>query len=145
VLSDGQAAFLTPFSLCACHWLRRFAKVRLYSEQVSNFTARCRIVIGEKGLHEIEIVSPPLEYLNSSEFLKINQLGKLPALEIDGSTSLFEPEVINEYLEERFPQTPLMPPDPLARARARLICRFPRPLPGAAVARTGPDSEHCVG
>jgi len=98
--------------------------VRLYSEQVSNFAARCRIVIGEKGLDEIEIVSPPLEYLNSSEFLKINPLGKVPVLEIDDSTSLFESEVINEYLEERFPQTPLMPSEPLARAQARLISRF---------------------
>jgi glutathione S-transferase len=98
--------------------------VKLYSEQVSNFGAKCRIVIGEKGLHEIEIVSPPLEYLSSSEYLRINPLGKVPALEIDDSTSLFESEVINEYLEERFPQTPLMPPDLLARARARLICRF---------------------
>lgn len=98
--------------------------MRLYSEQVSNFAARCRIVIGEKGLDEIEIVSPPLEYLNSSEFLKINPLGKVPVLEIDDSTSLFESEVINEYLEERFPQTPLMPSEPLARAQARLISRF---------------------
>jgi len=99
-------------------------KVRLYSEQVSNLAAQCRIVIAEKGLHDIEIVSPPLEYLNSSEFLKINPLGKVPVLEIDGSTSLFESEVINEYLEERFPQAPLMPSEPLARARARLISRF---------------------
>ncbi len=45
-------------------------------------------------------------------------------LEIDDSTWLFESEVINEYLEERFPQTHLMPSEPLARARARLISRF---------------------
>ena len=96
----------------------------LYSENVSNFSSKCRIVISEKGLKNIEIVSPPKDFLNSSGFRKISPLGHVPALQIDAATSIFESEVIDEYLEERFPERPLMPSDPLARARVRIVCRF---------------------
>ena len=48
----------------------------------------------------------------------------MPALQIDAAASIFESEVIDEYLEERFPEPPLMPSDPLARAQVRIVCRF---------------------
>src|SRR5439155_1065102 len=44
--------------------------------------------------------------------------GKVPALEDDG-VSLYESSAIVEYLEERYPRTPLLPPDPAERARVR--------------------------
>ena len=45
-------------------------------------------------------------------------MGKVPYLEVDG-TRLRESEVILEYLEEAYPQKPLLPKDPLARAKVR--------------------------
>ncbi len=97
--------------------------MRLYSSDASNFAARCRIVIGEKGLREIEIVPPPGDGPASPEYRRINPLGKIPALDIGGRV-LVESEVINEYLEDRFPEPALLPKDPAARAAVRFVSRF---------------------
>jgi RNA polymerase-associated protein len=96
----------------------------LYDAGRCPYCARVRIVLAEKGV-EVETVAidladrPPWIY-------EKNPLGKVPVLEGDG-LCLPESAVIMECLEERFPEPPLLPPDPAERARARLrIFRFDR-------------------
>lgn len=96
--------------------------MKLYNMYLSNFASKSRLAIYEKGA-KIEIVPIPGGDLKSVEYLKIYPMGKTPALEVDGRI-LGESEVINEYLEDRFPAPPLLPKDPDGRARSRSVSRF---------------------
>ena len=53
------------------------------------------------------------------DLLELNPYGKVPVL-VDGDAVVYESAIIDEYLEEKYPQIPLMPKDPLARARIRI-------------------------
>lgn len=61
---------------------------------------------------EIDLGNPP------DWFLKISPLGQVPVLRVDGTETLFESTVINEYIDE-VTEPRLMPSTPLARARER--------------------------
>ncbi len=61
--------------------------------------------------------------LSSAEYAKINPLGKTPALDADGLL-IPESEVINEYLEDKYPNPPLLPKSPEGRAKVRIVTRF---------------------
>src|SRR6266851_9652113 len=95
--------------------------MKLYGMNLSNFSTKSRIVVYEKGAN-IELAAPP-GGMKSPEYLKINPLGKIPCLDADG-TIIPESEVINEYLEEKYPSPALMPKSPEARAKVRLMSRF---------------------
>jgi glutathione S-transferase len=97
-------------------------KMKLYNMNLSNFASKCRIAIHDKGLN-IEIAPIPGNNLKSPEYLKLNPLGKTPALDADGMI-IAESEVINEYLEDKFPNPPLLPKTPEGRARVRMLTRF---------------------
>jgi len=94
--------------------------MKLYTVPLSNFGNKSVIVLYEKNA-DVEIVPPPGE-LQSAAYLAINPLGKIPALEVDG-TVIPESEVINEYLEDKFPSPSLLPKDPESRARVRGFTR----------------------
>jgi glutathione S-transferase len=94
--------------------------MKLYTVPLSNFGNKSVIVAHEKGL-KLEIVPPPGD-LKSPEYLAINPLGKIPALQVDGMV-IAESEVINEYLEDKFPSPPLLPKDAESRARVRGLTR----------------------
>lgn len=96
--------------------------MKLYNANLSNFASKCRLAIYEKGA-PVEIVPIPGGELKSPEYLKIYPLGKTPSLQVDGQI-IGESEVINEYLEDKFPQKPLLPKDPESRAKSRSISRF---------------------
>ncbi len=96
--------------------------MKLYNMNLSNFATKSRIAIYDKGLN-IEIAAIPGNNLKSPEYIKINPLGKTPALDADG-TIIVESEVINEYLEDKFPEPPLMPKSPEGRAHVRQFTRF---------------------
>ena len=51
--------------------------------------------------------------------MELNPYGKVPVL-VDGDAVVYESAIIDEYLEEQYPEAPLMPKDPLARARIRI-------------------------
>ena len=53
------------------------------------------------------------------DLLELNPYGKVPVL-VDGNGVIYESAIINEYLEETYPQVPLMAADPLLRSRARI-------------------------
>lgn len=96
--------------------------MKLYNMNLSNFASKCRLCIYEKNA-PVEIAPIPGGDLKSAEYLAIDPRGMTPALEVDGQV-IGESEVINEYLEEKFPTPSLLPGDAEARARARGLSRF---------------------
>ncbi len=95
--------------------------MRLYSENYSPFSAPVRIAIYAKAL-DIEIVAPP-GGLRSAQYHMINPLGTIPCLMLDNGARLPESSAIMEYLEEKFPDPPLLPASPEARAQVRMLQR----------------------
>jgi glutathione S-transferase len=78
-----------------------------------------------------------------SEFLATTPYGKTPVL-VDAATTVFESNIINEYLDERFRQPPLMPDNPQDRAAARKWIHYcdNTLLPQlTAIARSGEDER----
>ena len=96
--------------------------MRLFNQNGSHFASKCRIAIYEKAA-PIDIVPIPGGDLKSPEYLRIYPLGKTPALDADGAL-IGESEIINEYIEDKYPAPPLRPADPEARARVRGFGRF---------------------
>ena len=94
------------------------AVLTLYDADRCPYCARVRIVLAEKGL-EYETVVVDLDDRPAWIYEK-NPLGKVPVLEEDVFV-LPESEVINEYLEERYPEPALWPADPAERAHGRLL------------------------
>jgi glutathione S-transferase len=96
--------------------------ITLYDADRCPYCARVRIVLGEKAI-EYETVEIDLDDRPGWIYEK-NPLGKVPVLE-EGAFVLAESAVINEYLEERYPEPPLWPADPAERALGRmLVLRF---------------------
>ncbi len=97
--------------------------MRLYDFDASPFAARCRLAIHKKGL-DFEIAALPEGGPRGAAYRALNPIGKVPALELDDGTVIPESEVIVDYLEERFPEPPLLPTSPEGRARVRLLSRL---------------------
>ena len=90
--------------------------LKLCGFRVSNYHNKVRLALLEKGIpHEEDAGCMPSQ---KDEWVGRSPMGKVPILEVDG-TSISESEVICEYLEDAFPQKPLLPKDPVARARVR--------------------------
>lgn len=122
--------------------------ITLYDAERCPYCARVRIVLAEKDI-EYETVVIDLSDRPAWLYEK-NPLGKVPVIEEDGFI-LPESEVINEYLEERYPEPALLPADPAARALVRLrIERFENALGDAYYAfRRGEEGgaerlSHCL-
>ena len=82
------------------------------------YCARVRIELAEKGV-VYEPVEVDLDDRPAWIFAK-NPTGRVPVLEEDDGLVLPESRVIMEYLDERFPEPPLLPQDPAERALVRL-------------------------
>ncbi len=100
--------------------------MRLYSGTICPFSHRCRIVLFEKGM-DFEVID--VDQLDKSEdTASINPYNMVPVL-VERDLVLTEANIINEYIDERFPHPQLMPADPVMRARARLFLhRFEQEL-----------------
>jgi stringent starvation protein A len=92
--------------------------ITLYDADRCPYCARVRIVLAEKGL-EYEVVAVDLDDRPAWIYEK-NPLGRVPVLEEDDFV-LPESAVIDEYLEEGYPEPPLWPADPGERAVGRLL------------------------
>jgi glutathione S-transferase len=95
--------------------------VKLYSEHGSPYSAPVRIAVYAKGL-SIDIEPPPGGVL-SAKYHAINSLGTIPCLILEDGLPLPESAAIMEYLEDKFPEPPLRPMTPEAKARVRLLQR----------------------
>jgi len=96
--------------------------ITLYDADRCPYCARVRITLAEKGI-EYEPVMIDLDDRPGWIYEK-NPLGRVPVLEED-TFVLAESAVIDEYLDERYPDPPLWPPDPANRALGRmLVFRF---------------------
>jgi len=96
--------------------------ITLYDADRCPYCARVRIVLAEKGL-EFETVVVDLDDRPAWIYEK-NPLGRVPVLEED-TFVVAESAVINEYLEDRYPEPGLWPADPAQRALGRmLVFRF---------------------
>jgi stringent starvation protein A len=90
----------------------------LYSGNACPFSHRCRIVLYEKGM-DFEIKNIDLQE-KPDEVAAMNPYSQVPIL-VERDLTLYESNIINEYIDERFPHPQLMPADPVMRARARLF------------------------
>jgi len=90
--------------------------LKLCGFHISNYFNKAYIAMLEKGIEfESDASCRPSQ---DDAFLALTPMGKVPYLEVDGST-LAESAVICEYLEDAYPEKPLLPRDPLERARVR--------------------------
>ncbi|AGF46575.1 stringent starvation protein A [Candidatus Kinetoplastibacterium desouzaii TCC079E] len=90
----------------------------LYSGETCPFSHRCRFVLFEKWM-DFEIHNVDLKN-KTKEIFTMNPHGQVPILS-ERNLILYESNIINEYIDERFPHPQLMPADPLTRARVRLF------------------------
>lgn len=95
----------------------RRSVMTLYSSSNNCLCHRTRIVLAEKG------ISYEVTYLDNQmlpeDLADQNPYNSVPTL-IDRDLVLFDARVISEYLDERFPHPPLMPVDPVSRAKTKI-------------------------
>ena len=95
----------------------RRSVMNLFSSATCPQSHRVRVVLAEKGI-TVEIID-----VDGSEkpedLIDLNPYNTVPTL-VDRELVLYDPRAIMEYLDERFPHPPLMPVDPVSRARTRL-------------------------
>ena len=98
----------------------------LYSGITCPFSQRCRFVLYEKGM-DFEVKD--VDIFNKPEDLAVmNPYNQVPVL-VERDLILHESNIINEYIDERFPHPQLMPVDPVTRGRGRLeLYRMEREL-----------------
>ena len=93
------------------------SSMTFYSDPSCHYSHRVRIVLAEKGVVvDVKDVDPASK---PAEIADINPYNSLPTL-VDRELVLYEPNVMMEYLDERFPHPPLLPVYPVARAESRL-------------------------
>ena len=95
--------------------------IKLCGFRISNYHNKVRIALLEKGVPFEEDES--VHGSQKPEYLAKSPMGKVPYLDVDGQL-LRESEVILEYLEDAYPHKPLLPRDPLERARVRELATF---------------------
>ena len=98
--------------------------ITLYDASPSANSDRVKIVLHEKGLaYQRLTLDLAKREQKKAEFLKLNPYGKVPVINDNGKV-LFESCIINEYLDERYPQPALMPKDPYLRGRGRILVDY---------------------
>jgi RNA polymerase-associated protein len=93
-------------------------RLACYSDPADHYSHRVRIVLAEKGVEAeiIEVLPGQLPV----QLAEVNPYASLPTL-IDRDLALYEPGVVMEYLDERYPHPPLLPVYPVARGNSRLL------------------------
>jgi glutathione S-transferase len=95
--------------------------IKLYTFQLCPFAHRVRLALAEKGVAaepiEIDLRNKP------ATFPQVSPHGRVPLL-LHGEVKLWESAIINEYLDEAFPDPPLMPESLPDRALARIWIKF---------------------
>jgi RNA polymerase-associated protein len=94
---------------------------------------RTRLVLAAKGVSYERVLVDPAK--PPEDLLDLNPYGTTPTL-VDRDLTLYNTAVVCEYLDERYPHPPLMPIDPLSRARLRLATVARRTLLASVCANT---------
>lgn len=89
----------------------------LFSDPKCPSSHKLRLMAQEKDI-PLEIIDINSKDSFQEDLLELNPYGNLPTL-VDRDLVLYDIQVITEYLDERFPHPPLMPVDPVAKARSR--------------------------
>ena len=95
--------------------------MRLYSADLSPYSARVRMQIYVKGITDILVELP--EHWGMPKFRERFPIGRVPILDVDGDT-IAESEVIAEYLEEIYPEPSLLGTTPRESAHIRMLARL---------------------
>ena len=93
------------------------SSMTFFSDAGDQYSHRVRIVLAEKGV-AVDVIDCQEDEL-PEDVAALNPYNSLPTL-LDRELVLFEPGVMMEYLDERFPHPPLLPVYPVARAESRL-------------------------
>lgn len=99
--------------------LKSRSTMALYSSDRSIDCHRVRFVLAEKGIN-VDIIDVSNNESASADLAELNPYNETPTL-VDRDLLLHNASVINDYLDERYPHPPLMPVDPVSRARLRLV------------------------
>lgn len=96
----------------------RRSVMTLFSSATSPYSHRTRIVLAEKNItHEVHNVDDGEKH---EDLMDLNPYNTVPTL-VDRDLVLYDSRIIMEYLDERFPHPPLMPVDPVSRAKSKLF------------------------
>jgi len=91
----------------------------LYSSDHDIHCHRVRFVLAEKGIN-VEIIDVTSNDSANADLAELNPYNETPTL-VDRDLLLHDAGVINDYIDERYPHPPLMPVDPVSRAKLRLL------------------------
>ncbi len=96
--------------------------ITLFEHPLSPYSRKVKIALAEKGV-QADILTPDAFGTGHTAglFQQASPRGEVPALVLEDGTALFGSAVMMDYLEDRWPSPPLMPRDPLERARVRMI------------------------
>lgn len=122
--------------------------IKLYDFLPCPFGQKVRIALAEKGLtYELVQVDITKGENRHPDFFRLNPFGRVPVL-VDEDTTVYDSTIINEYLEDEYPEPPILPPvgSSALRARARRLEDFAdtsfTPQVGQLMAELGkPDGE----
>ena len=95
--------------------------MKLYSADLSPYSARVRMQIHAKGITDIEVELP--EHWGMPKFRERFPIGRVPVLDVDGDM-IPESEVIAEYLEDIYPEPSLLGATPRESAHIRMLARL---------------------
>ncbi|BAZ37061.1 glutathione S-transferase-like protein [Calothrix sp. NIES-4101] len=114
--------------------------IKIYSSVACPYAHRSRLALLEKGV-EFELIEIDLQN-KPAGFTDISPYGKVPAI-THQDKRVWESAIINEYLDEAFPNPPLLPNNPLDKAQARIWIDFAntRLVPAFSNLLRSPDSE----
>ena len=121
--------------------------LKLCGFHLSNYHNKVRIALIEKGVpFEEDAGCAPSQ---KDEFVARSPMGKVPFLELGDGRRLVESDVITEYLEDAYPQKPLLPREPFERAKVRELVKVielhlelvARRLYGEVFFKRGPVSD----
>lgn len=95
----------------------RRSVMMIFSQPECFYSHRARIVLAEKDI-TAEIIDVADVDNKPQDLIDVNPYGVLPTL-VDRDLVLYDSRIIMDYLDERFPHPPLLPVDPVSRAKCR--------------------------
>ena len=95
--------------------------ITVYEHPLSPYAQKVKIALDEKGIaYEAKMPAAIGTGRVDQAFLSANPRGEVPAL-IDGDVAIFDSTIILEYIEDKWSVPALLPKEPVARARARMV------------------------